>query len=272
MGAQLMRRLPPKTALVTGAASGIGRELARECARRNIHLLLVDLNEKGLNDTAEIIRAESTVEITLFTQDLSAPDAADKCLAFCDEHNLSIDLLINNAGIFFFAPLLDAPTEKVKCMCDLHIYTVTRMCMLFGARMKQRNFGYILNISSMSAWMAMPGINVYNASKSYIRSLSRSLYFELKPHSVCVTAVCPGGINTTLFGLPENLRKLALRLHILMTPQKLAEKSIAATLKGKKQTIPGWLNHLFVFFILIIPDWLVFFLMRKLAVYKKFNP
>ena len=260
----------PKTALVTGAASGIGLAFAHECASRGWNLVCVDINEKGLVDAAENIRNEYHVEVLTLAQNLAERDAAEKCLAFCDDNRVEIDFLINNAGVFFFAPLIDANPKKVEIMSDLHVYCLTRMCMLFGQRMKERRFGYILNVSSMSAWMAMPGISMYNASKAYVRSLSQSLYYELKPWNVGVTAVCPGGINTQLFGLSDKWRKFGVRSGILMEPEDLAKRAVIATLAKKSQTIPGLLNHFFTFAVHNIPDPLVFFFMRHLKVYNKF--
>ena len=260
----------PRLALVTGSASGIGRAMARECASRKWDLVCIDINDEGLQNVAAEIRNEFAVEVHTFAINLALRDAAEQCLAFCDENQLEVDFLVNNVGVFFFDPLIDANPNKVAIMADLHVYTLTRMCMLFGARMKERQFGYILNISSMSAWMAMPGISEYNASKAYVRSLSRSLYFELKPWNVGVTAVCPGGINTQLFGLAENLRKTAVRFGVLMQPETLAKKAIKATLKKKIQTIPGILNHFFTFCIMTMPNWLVYFLMKHIKVYDRF--
>lgn len=263
---------PPEWVLITGAASGIGREFAVVAAKRHWKLVLVDIDKEKLAQTAEEIARQYAVTIRTFDVDLSLEDAPEKCLQFCDDNGIEIDFLINNAGIFFFDPLLDANPRKVETMCRLHIYGVTRMCIVFGRRMRERRFGYILNMSSLSAWMAMPGINVYNATKAYIRSLSKSLYFELKPYHVGVTAICPGGINTALFGLPENLRKLACRLGFLMSPQKLAEKAVKSALKKRAQSIPGVLNHVLRFFMLLLPDGLVLPIAKKVPIYKRFFP
>jgi short-subunit dehydrogenase len=100
--------------------------------------------------------------------------------------------------------------------------------------------------------------------------MSRAIYFELKPWNVHVTAVCPGGINTPLFNLPESLRNVAVRFGFLMQPETLAKKAIKATLKKKIQTIPGLSNHFWVFLIQRLPNWLVTFIMKHLKVYDRF--
>lgn len=262
----------PQNVLITGAASGIGREMARVCAANGWNLVCIDLNKDGLETLSLELTATHDIQVLTFPIDLTLRDAPEKCLAFCDDNHVDIDFLINNAGVFFFDPLLDSSPQRVAIMSDLHIYCLTRMCMLFGERMKSRRFGYILNMSSLSAWTAMPGISTYNATKAYVRSLSRSLWFELKPWNVSVTAVCPGGINTQLLPLPDNIRKLAVTLRCLMAPDALAKKAIKAALKRKKEVIPGAINHFFKYMILLLPDFLIAFAVKHIPVYNRFWP
>lgn len=262
----------PKCALITGAASGIGRSVAFECASKKWTLVLVDINEDGLMKVAQAIKDAHGVDVHTFVVNLAERDAPEKVLAFCDSHALEIDFLANIAGIFIFDPLINADPGRTELMLDLHVKTVTRMSVLFGARMKERQFGFIMNMASMSAWMPMPGIATYNATKAYVRSLSRSLRFELKPWHVSVTAVCPGGCNTPLLPISDDLRKLAVNLGFLMQPEKLAKKAVKATLKKKNQTIPGLMNYFFTALIILLPDWLVMFMMRRVPAYRRFFP
>ncbi len=267
-----MTKRMPEWALVTGAASGIGRCVALDCARRGMKLVLVDINETGLEKIALEICDSLQTEVKTLALNLALEDSPQKCLEFCDEQNIHIDFLANIAGIFIFDPLTEADPKKTSLMLDLHVKTVTRMSILFAQRMKERRFGFIFNMASMSAWMPMPGIVTYNASKSYVQSMSRSLRFELLPWDVSVTVVCPGGVNTPLLPLPDKLRSLAVRLGFLMSPEKLAKKAVNATLKRKNQTIPGIMNHVMTFFIMTMPDWLVSCLMKRVPIYKRFYP
>lgn len=260
----------PKWALITGAASGIGRCVAIDCASRGMNLVIVDINEKGLLETADIIHGKYSVDLYTFVQNLALKDAPDKCLSFCDEKNIEIDFLANIAGMFIFDPLLEADPNRTELMLDLHVNAVTRMSVVFGKRMKERRFGYIFNMSSMSAYMPMPGIVTYNATKSYVRSMSRALRFELLPWGVSVTAVCPGGVNTSLLPISDKIRNLGVRFGCLMQPEKLAHKAVTATLKRKNQTIPGVINHVFTAMIMGLPDWLVSFLMKRVSIYDRF--
>lgn len=262
----------PKLALVTGAASGIGRCVALECAQRQWALVLVDRNEQGLLAVADDIRSKYGVEVHTYVINLADADAAQKVLEFCDQNGLEVEFLANVAGVFAFGSLIDVDPKRTELMLDLHVKTVTRMSILFGERMRQKRFGFIMNVASMSAWMPMPGIAAYNASKAYVRSMTRSLGFELKPWHVGCTAVCPGGCNTPLLPISDDLRNLAVRMGFLMQPEKLAKKAVKATLKRKAQTIPGVMNDFFTAMIILLPDWLVMFIMKRVPAYRRFFP
>ena len=126
-------------------------------------------------------------------------------------------------------------------------------------------------MSSMSVWMTMPGLSYYNASKAYVRGLSRSLWFELKPFNVSVTAVCPAGVDTPLLPISDKIRKLSKGLGFLMKPETLVKKALRAALKGKIQTIPGVANDLFAFLMMTMPNWMISLMMNHLPVYDKFR-
>lgn len=256
-------------ALVTGASSGIGLEYAKALAEQGYDLLIVSNQEKEIKETAITLHREWNVDVTPLYVDLTEENAVKDLVNYCHEHNLEVDVLVNNAGVFFFNELVKTDPRRIDLMLDLHVKSVTRMCRYFGEDMKKRGSGRIINMSSMSAWMTMPGINIYNATKAYILNFSRSLWYELKPHGVIVTAVCPGAVDTTLYGLSNYWRKVAVGLGVSMPPAKLVRKALKASKKGKKQTMPGWINHLFVPLIKHLPDWFVFAVIKRLKQFQK---
>lgn len=256
-------------ALVTGASSGIGLEYAKALAEQGYDLIIVSNQEKEIKETAISLHRNWNVDVTPLYVDLTEENAVKDLVNYCHEHNLEVDVLVNNAGVFFFNELVKTDPRRIDIMLDLHIKTVTRMCRYFGEEMKNRGRGRIINMSSMSAWMTMPGINIYNATKAYILNFSRSLWYELKPHGVIVTAVCPGAVDTTLYGLSNYWRKVAVGLGVSMPPAKLVRKALKASKKGKKQTMPGWINHLFVPLIKHLPDWFVFAVIKRLKQFQK---
>lgn len=257
-------------ALVTGASSGIGLQYAHRLAEHyKYDLVLVSNQEKEIKETADDITAKYGVKTVPLYMDLATESAPQELFDYCKENGLEIEVLINNAGVFFFNDLVNTAEKRVNLMLHLHVRTVVNMTRLFGAAMKERGYGRILNMSSMSAWMAMPGIQCYNASKAFILNFSKSMWYELKPFGVTVTAITPGAIDTGLYGLAPNLRKLAVALHVSMPPAKLVKKALKAMFKGKKKSMPGLLNYLFVPMIEHLPDWFVFMAMKRIDCFKK---
>lgn len=257
-------------ALVTGASSGIGLQYANVLARDyQTDLLLVSNQEKEIAETAETIAKTYGVKTIGLYRDLSKLDAAEELYQYCQENHLEVDILINNAGVFFFNDFVETSMNRIELMLKLHIMTVAKMCRLFGEDMCRRQRGYILNMSSMSAWMAMPGIQTYNATKVFILNFSKSLWYEFKLKNVSVTAVCPGAVDTGLYGLSDYWRRVAVAISVSLPPEKLVKKALKAMFKRKKQTMPGAINHIFVPIIKHLPDWLVMFIVKRISQFKK---
>ena len=269
-------------ALVTGASSGIGLQYATQLARDyHCDLLLVSNQEKDLEQVAKDLAAQYGVKTLARFADLSLNDAAENLHAWCKENGYLVDVLINNAGIFFFNPYCETSMKRIELMLQLHMITVAKMTRLFAADMIQRELteeetrtricghkrmrGYILNMSSMSAWMAMPGIQTYNATKAFIYNFSKSLWYELKPKNVGITVMAPGAVDTGLFGLAPNLRKLAVALTVSIPPEKLVKRALKKLFRNKKADTPGVINWLSTPFLKHTPDWVLFFAQKHLA-------
>lgn len=272
--------------LVTGASSGIGLQYATQLARDyHTDLLLVSNQEDELRKVAEDLEAQYKVRAIPHYADLSKQDAAEDLYDYCHANNLVVDILINDAGVFFFNPYCETSMKRISLMLNLHMVTVSKLCRLFGEDMiarqltdeeqaqticgKPRRKGYILNMSSMSAWMAMPGIQTYNATKAFIYNFSKSLWYELKPKGVNITVMTPGAVDTALFGLAPNLRRLAVNLRVSIPPEKLVKRALRSMFRGKKADMPGVVNHLFTPILKHTPDWLVFFVIKHIGKYQK---
>ena len=273
-------------ALVTGASSGIGLQYATQLARDyHCDLLLVSNQEKELKQVAKDLAVQYNVKTTARFADLSLTNAAENLHEWCKEQGFVIDILINNAGVFFFNPYCETPLRRIDLMLQLHVNTVAKMTRLFGEDMCKRELteeearqricghkrmrGYILNMSSMSAWMAMPGIQTYNATKSFIYNFSKSIWYELKPHNVGITVMAPGAVDTGLFGLAPNLRKLAVALTVSIPPEKLVKRALKKMFRNKKADTPGVINWLCTPLLKHTPDWMLFFAQKKLAKFMK---
>lgn len=273
-------------ALVTGASSGIGLQYATQLARDyQCDLLLVSNQEKELNEVATDLAAKYDVKTIARYADLSLPDAAETLHEWCKAQGLVIDILINNAGVFFFNPYCETSMKRIELMLQLHVMTVAKLTRLFAEDMIARELteeeasrricghkrmrGYILNMSSMSAWMAMPGIQTYNASKAFIYNFSKSLWYELKPKNVGITVMAPGAVDTGLFGLAPNLRKLAVALTVSIPPEKLVKRALRNMFRGKKADTPGVINWLSTPLLKHTPDWLLFLAIKYVGKYQK---
>ncbi len=273
-------------ALVTGASSGIGLEYAKQLARDyHTDLLLVSNQEEEQSQVAAELAAQYGVKTTALYADLSKQDAAEQLHQYCIDNHLVVDILVNNAGVFFFNPYCETSMKRIELILNLHMITVAKLCRLFGEDMiarqltaeeqsqticgKSRKKGYILNMSSMSAWMAMPGIQSYNATKAFIYNFSKSLWYELKPKGVNITVMTPGAVDTALFGLAPHLRRLAVNLTVSIPPEKLVKRALRKMFRGKKADMPGVINHLCTPLLKHTPDWLIFLAMKFIGKYQK---
>ena len=265
------------TALVTGASSGIGLQYATQLARDyHTDLLLVSNQEKELAEVAADLAEKYNVKTVAKYADLSKTDAAENLFAWTKDNGYTVDILINNAGVFFFNPYCETNMKRIELMLNLHVMTVAKLTRLFGEDMCNREKpdgkrakGYILNMSSMSAWMAMPGIQTYNATKAFIYNFSKSIWYELKPKGVYITVMAPGAVDTALFGLAPNLRKLAVALTVSIPPERLVKIALKKMFKGKKASTPGFINWLCTPLLKHTPDWMLFVAMKYLAKYQK---
>ena len=213
--------------IVTGASRGIGIEYARTLARDyGSDLLIVSSHEADVQGVAADLAGDYGVNVIPLAMDLAEPDAAERLFAYTQENGMDVDVLVNNAGMFFFNPLIDTDMARIERMLALHVLTVTKLCRLFGEVMCKRGSGYILNMSSLSTWMACPGIQVYNASKAYLYNFTKALWYEFKPKGVHVMGVTPGMVDTTLYGLKPELRSLAVRIGLNTPTPRLAKKAL----------------------------------------------
>lgn len=235
-----------KTALVTGASSGIGQCYAEQLASRGYNLVIVSRDKEQLNSVADKIREKEGVKVCVVVKDLSTTTAAEELYEWIKSEGYIIDVLINNAGMFSFCDILNTPIERIKQAITLHDITNTILCKLFATDMAQRGGGHILNMSSYSIWMPWPGLSLYSASKAYLKSFSVAFAKEVRDKKVYVTAVCPAGIATDLYGLSKKWQKIGLNIHALSTPKFCARRGLNSMFKHRRTVVPDWWMRLLI--------------------------
>lgn len=266
-------------ALVTGAASGMGRVYARRLAAKGYNLVLVDINAAGLEETEALVKAEvsSSGDIPVpykdglrtlsIVQDLSAQNAADVIFRQTEEAGCEVEVLVNNAGIMYCQGIAETSERMLKLIMMVHCYTSLMLCRKYVVPMKERGCGYILNISSLAECMSWPGIGMYGATKRFVKDYSRELRIECQKTGVSVTNAYFGAVDTPLIPLKDSLRKLARGLAVMITPEKAVDRALNATFRMRRGVMPGLLNHIFKPICIILPDCLLGWIYRKAKPY-----
>ena len=229
-------------ALVTGGSSGIGLEFSRQLAEKGYDLIIVSNSREQLDAVCAPIAEEYGVRVIPRLQNLATGNAAEELMEWCDSQSVLPDILINNAGMFYFKELSPELMGKAEVMIGLHVTTPTKMCILFGDRMKQRGSGRILLVASMAARIPAPGIQVYSATKAYLRSFGESLSFELNPYGVTVPTLCPAAVATPLYGLKKGLLNFGVAIRVIHTPQWLVRKALKGLFRGRRLMKPSIMN------------------------------
>lgn len=247
-------------ALVTGAGTGIGRSYALRLAAAGYDLVLVGQTAATLARVRDEIAAADAMarrQVRILTMDLARTEASDELYATVREMGIDVDVLVNNAGIFSFRDILQTPPERIERMILLHDMTLSKNCLAFGRDMAARGRGWILNMSSFSIWMPFPGMALYTATKAYVRSFSVAFAKEMAERGVRVTAVCPAGVATDLYGLTPRWQRIGLRLGVLISADSCARRGLRALWRGRRTVVPDWWNRAFIPLCKLLPMWLI---------------
>uniref|UniRef100_UPI0032168DD9 SDR family NAD(P)-dependent oxidoreductase n=1 Tax=uncultured Draconibacterium sp. TaxID=1573823 RepID=UPI0032168DD9 len=250
-----------KFTLITGASTGLGKQLALECAGQGRNIILTALPNENIEELAKIISQKYGVCVAAFETDLTETEAVQK---FADEVNgdYSIDMLINNAGVGGTVPFMEASPAYIDQIILLNMRALVLLTRLLLPNLKKQKQGYILNIASMASFGPMPFKTVYPASKAFVYSFSRGLGAELKGTGVTVSVAHPGGMKTNA----EVTRRIEQHNKLIQTTtlsvDKVAKICIRQTLKRDELIIPGWMNKFSYLLFKIIPVWLRLIIMR----------
>ena len=228
-----------RVALITGASGGIGLELSKIFAQDGYNVVLVARNEDKLVKIKNAIERKYGVRAYVFACDLKAEDAANKVLEFTSEHELSVDVLVNNAGFGDCGAFAKSDWEKQQGMVRLNVIALMHLTHLYLPQMIERGEGRILNIASVASVSAGPNMSVYYATKAFVRSFSEAIAEEAAPYGVSVTALCPGPVDTG-FEKTANVQDApAFNLIPLADPHDVALCGYRALMKRRKLVYYG---------------------------------
>ena len=254
-----------KTALVTGASSGIGLELAREFAKNKIDVVLVARNEARLNEVATELSKTYGIRTYVMAIDLSKPDAADGIFQRVRKENLFIEYLVNNAGFGDLALFADADWKKLESMISLNVMTLTQFCHLFIGEMKEKKLGKILNVASTAAFQPGPLMAVYYATKAYVLSFSEAINNELKDDGITVTVLCPGPTLSGFWDASAASDSKLVKGKKIAASADVAIYGYKAMMSGKSVAIHGFMNRMMALSGKFAPRKLVIAIARKMT-------
>lgn len=235
-------------ALVTGAAKGIGKALARELAQKNYHLLLVDIDEEGLIATAGEIKTRWNVSVDILPLDLSAHGAIERLHDWTSDHHDHLKIVINNAGYGLNGPFAEMGLEEQLNIIDVNIKAQVSISHTYIPVLRRQEEAWLLNVASTTAYQSIPYFAVYAASKAFVLSFTRSLRYELSDTRISVSALSPGSTDTNFVHrarMSESLQQKADRYN--MQPQAVARIALKGLFAGKAEILPGFVNQLHAF-------------------------
>lgn len=240
-----------KYALITGATSGIGFELAKCFAKDSYNLILVARNEDRLNEVTNELKQNYAVEITPIARNLFAPEAAEEIYEQTKKMGITVDVLVNDAGQGEWGPFVDTSLERDLDIIHLNIIGLLSLTKLFLRDMVRRNEGKILQVGSEAGTTPMPLLAVYAATKAFVLSFSAALAEELRDTNITITALLPGATDTDFFHKAGQEDTVTYRESKLASPEVVAQDGYEALMKGERKIISGaktklhvWMNDL----------------------------
>ena len=241
------------TALITGASSGIGLELAKIHAAKGGDLLLVARNIERLNELKTELESRYKVSVVVLQKDLSLSESAIEVYQEVLKREIQVDILINNAGFGDFGEFKESNYARFTEMIELNVRTLTQLTHLFLKAMSKQGHGRILNLASVAAFQSGPLMAVYYATKAYVLSFSEAVSYELRNTGITLTTLCPGP-TTSGFSSAASLGNSKLfNSSRIPSSLEVATMGYEAMLKGKSVVIHGWKYQLLIFMQRFIP-------------------
>lgn len=240
------------TALITGASSGIGYELAKVFARNGHNLIFVARNEQTLNQLADELRARFGVTVKIIIKDLTVITAAQEIVDELRQEAVSVDILVNNAGFDVYGNFYETDLTRELQMIQVNLLTLTQLTKLLVGDMVKRKYGKILNLGSIGSFIPSPLNAVYSATKAYVLSFSEAIAEELQGSGVTATCLCPGPTRTE-FQQRAQMGDVRLLKYGMMNADTIAQLGYRALMEGRRVVIPGLYNQFQILLLRFLP-------------------
>ncbi len=235
--------LAPKTALITGASSGIGLELAHLFARDGFRLVLVSRNRGALRELGDELQSRCSIDVRISPKDLSHPASPLELYQELQEAGIVLDVLVNNAGFGGSGPFLKTDWNTEAEMIQVNMVALTHLTKLFLPQIRARE-GKVLNVASMAAFVPGPYMAIYYASKAYVLHFTEAIAEELSGTGTTVTCLCPGPVETNFQKRSGVSETHLVRSPLLIDVGEVARVGYEGMKQGKRLVIPGWKNRM----------------------------
>jgi len=236
-----MQDLSNKTALVTGASSGLGEAFARDLAARGANLVLVARRKDRLETLAAALAAERGVTVRVEAVDLASEAARQSLADRLAADGVNVDLLVNNAGFGVWGNFVDVAWERERDMLELDVVALVHLTKLFVRPMVARGWGRVLQVASVGAYQPSPTYAAYSAAKSFVLFFGEALQYELRGTGVTCTVVSPG-VTATEFLQVAQQTPTAYQRRAMMQAPEVAAAGVGAMLRGRASIVPGVMN------------------------------
>ena len=250
-------------AIITGAAGGLGISFMQACIDHGYNLFLIDLPGKNLFNVCDFARRNFPVDVKYLEIDLAEEGASKKILEVVRNEKMRVQMLINNAGISQNELFEDTDEDHLRKLIEVNSIACVSLTKALLPELKKNRRSYIINMSSLGSFFALPRKSCYAATKGFIRQFSQALRIEVKRYGVNVSIVCPGPVTTTLAQYILHKQLNWFSRNMMQSARKVADDAVKGALKGKGIIISGWINRVLKASASFVPD----FLQTRLTLY-----
>ncbi|MBL1212223.1 MAG: SDR family oxidoreductase [Ignavibacteriae bacterium] len=240
-------------ALVTGASSGIGKEISKQLASKGINLILISRKKNQLEELKNFIQTQNNVSVKIIAADLSIIGASEDIFDRLNKEKIKVNTLVNNAGAASYGKFTETEFEVETNLLHLNIISIVQLTKLLLPKMIEDKEGKILNIASTAAFRAGPLMATYCAAKAFVLSFSEALSQELKGTGISVTTVCPGATDTGFAKAAGMENLFYFKKMNLASAKTVAEFSINSMMNKKVVAVQGLRNKVILFLTKILP-------------------